>query len=458
MDQLFSDAVLNTKSISDNGNASSSYFSAMGILGVDSLVSKWIGYILDVDLFKGKARSLFLVRYLLHYLKEYGVVNISSFIETGEMIQEWVKSSDVKDTETNLFLNVNKHFHLINDYWSRIEESSNLMKITSSELLFNVLKASTIVDEKVKKRCGMFLNFCIYLEQREYDILQRNIDNFLNVSNSSWLKYYDFGDEELDKEVMDILSKIDKSENILITFLVGGSSYNLSPWIMVCAFLKYIELLGKSTRDMYTHIKNFIGRERPIAYLVTSEKRFQEIAFQCCVLKCLMPDVVTYETRCKTKDKNTMIVLYSLPQIMKWGCSVDKFSFIDENMEQQIHKFIYFLKREGVHLLEEHPTLHAMVMSPETEGRNTINSIMKHMIDDTFKNVKASVYGEFLRPHEVVKITIPLFISLFLEKEFLDFNEKQAGGHTITKTFLYSLFPLLWSVAFDTQSRIVHML
>lgn len=443
----FSDNYLIPKA-GGGGEGMMSYLTPMGILGVNSIVSKWIGYVVDVDLFMDHGRSLYLFRYLLYSLNEYNIIKVWTYIETEELIRKWLHTFHVRDKrEEYLFLRKEQYEGIIGKLWFE-NDPSILYKTSSSELLFIILKNAVISDVTLKRQCGMLLNFCIHVEQREYEMIQRDVNQY--IGERSALRYFSFDSESLEKFIGETMKKIQKNENIEIVW-GDQKQYQISPWIFVCIFLRLMEAKSKifaeiknSNRELFENGLDLYDEHD----LVSESKRYSEVAFRCCILKCLLPDIHDYEMKCVIKDKPTMTVLYSLPQIMKWGCSVDKFSIVDENIEQQIHKFIFYLKEEGKVALKENPLLDSIIRDTGGSGRKNLNKIANSIMNDALKNIKGNIYGEFLSPKQVAKTTIPLFISLFLENEILS---AYSGGYGFTKFILYSLFPLIWSGVYDAQ-------
>ncbi len=118
------------------------------------MVSKWISYFVDVDLFMDHGRSLSLFRHWLYLLDEHSIVKVWDYMETEDFIREWLIFFVVRDKrEESLFTRKDEYNEKIKKSWFQSEESK-LMKTSGSEFLFIILKNAIVADVNLKRQCG----------------------------------------------------------------------------------------------------------------------------------------------------------------------------------------------------------------------------------------------------------------------------------------------------------------
>ena len=479
MDQIAQKDVLNALLLSGGGGgpssasaSASSYFNPLELFGVDSYLSKWIGYIVDVELFSGHGRSLYFWRYLMYLLEEYKIVEVWTYIDVDNLISQWWHSSEnFKSEDPALFSKLRKHETVLDSMLisrhDTVGESSEFFKTSASEFLFFFMKSSPKIrsqSDTLKRQFAICLNYCIHLEQREYKLVKENPDKYLVAAGDYTALGYanNLVYESLAQFSGNLAAKIQKNENIDIVYDdLDGQKHVLSPWMIVYVFMNNFLKRGARSGSLYEavlaeHPKVVRDWERNADFTLVNHKRYMETAFKCALMQAVLPDLRWYETQGK-HSQPLIKIMHAIPQIMEWGAYIDRHGFVDENIERGIQKMVYIIEKEGKNLLQGQPGLRSVLTNPGETGRQILNDVLGAIFQDTVKNLKGAVYSELLRPSRVAEATFPLFLSVYLQSEFLGFSERHTPerAKTLVKSLLYTALPLMASSIYDVQHTLL---
>lgn len=440
---------------------------------IDELTNRMVSMLVDADVFSGKAGPLYVWRYTMTMLQNYGIADVWDYVEIEHLSIALIRriNSDgmLEDVSkyTPIFDRLRRNLPSLIILFKQEELSAQmnfeamLEKTSASEFLFTIIKNSDAIFKTSKsiKRCiGSFLVHVIDLEKQEYQKILSKPMLYLDQSiGTSKSELFGYSNANANGDLDSIISLINESVQNFQEIETSNERWSLSPWMFGIAFMRYAQSQTAIWNSFHPDIKAKWSQVS-IKHLASAQKRINESNFKLCVLQGILPTALEYEHLSISKDKEILRIIYCIPQIISWNRCIDKQALLDLTYEKNIRRVVELSKQEIKRVMgDEIKDIEQIMNEPEVYIQGKFNTIQKTLISNLFANIKSEFYKAFMQPAHVMHVTLPLMICIFVESEFLSFAKAHTprSATSLVKYLLYGLFPLLYSIALDTQTRVI---